>query len=80
LTWDFVSSAIYSEFSQRSTSAHTAHYSGVPRGDRPLSWKKNSQDKQQQYPQGQQQQQSQGDFFQQQKKKCGRGKHSGKAH
>ena len=48
LTWDFVSSAIQSEFSQRSTSAHTACHSDVPRGDRPPSWKKNSQNKQQQ--------------------------------
>ena len=47
LTWNFVSLAIQSEFSWRSTSAHTAHYSGVSRGDRPPSWKKNSQDKQQ---------------------------------
>jgi len=75
LTWDFVSSAIQSEFSWRSTSSHTAHHSGVPRGDRPPSWKKNSQDKQQQRSQGQQQQQSQGDSSQQQKKK-----HGGKAH
>jgi len=80
LTWDFVSSAIQSEFSWRSTSAHTACHSGVPRDDRPLSWKKNSQDKQQQRFQGQQQQQSQEDFSQQQKKRHGRGKHGGKAH
>jgi len=33
---------------QRSTGAHTAHHSGVPRGDCPLSGKKNPQDKQQQ--------------------------------
>jgi len=59
LTWDFMSSAIQSEFSWRSTSVHTAHHSGVPRGDHPPSWKKNSQDKQQ----------SQGDSSQQQKKK-----------
>jgi len=71
LTWNFVSSAIQSEFSQRSTSAHTARHSGVPRGDCPPSWKKNPQDKQQQ---------SQGDFSQQQKKKCGQGKYGGKAH
>ena len=50
LTWDFVSSAIQSEFSRRSTSAHTARHLGVPRGDRPPSWKKNPQDKQQQCP------------------------------
>jgi len=80
LTWDFVSLAIQSEFSRRSTSAHTACHSGVSRGDHPPSWKKNSQDKQQQCPQEQQQQQSQGDSSQQQKKKRGREKHSGKAH
>jgi len=61
-----VSSAIQSEFSQRSTSAHTACHSGVPRGNYPLSWKKNPQDKQQQ---------SQEDSSQQQKKK-----HGDKAH
>ena len=70
LTWDFVSSAIQSEFSQRLTSAHIAHHSGVPRGDHPSSWKKNPQDKQQ----------SQRDSSQQQKKKYGQGKHSDKAH
>jgi len=70
LTWDFVSSAIQSEFSQGSTSAHTACHSGIPRGNHPLSWKKNPQDKQQ----------SQENSSQQQKKKHGRGKHSGKAH
>ena len=80
LTWDFVSSAIQSEFSQRLTSAHTACHLGIPRGDCPPSWKKNSQDKQQQCPQGQQQQQSQGDSSQQQKKKHSQEKHSGKAH
>ena len=37
LTWDFMSLAIQSEFFQRSTSAHTTHYSGVPSGDCPLS-------------------------------------------
>ena len=42
LTWDFVSLAIQSEFSQRLTSAHTAHHSGVPKGDCPSSWKKSS--------------------------------------
>jgi len=71
LTWDFVSLAIQSKFSQRSTSTHTARHSSVPRGDCPLSWKKNSQDKQQQ---------SQEDSSQQQKKKHGQGKHSSKAH
>ena len=80
LTWDFISSAIQSEFSWRSTSAYTARHSGIPRDDRPPSWKKNPQDKQQQHPQRQQQQQSQGDSSQQQKKKRGRGKHGGKAH
>jgi len=58
---------------RRSTSAHTTCYSGVPRSNRPPSWKKNSQDKLQQ-------QQSQGDFSQQQKKKHSQGKHSGKVH
>jgi len=52
LAWDFVSLAIQSEFSRRSTSAHTTCHSGVPRGDCPPSWKKNFQDKQQQHPQG----------------------------
>ena len=61
LTWDFVSSAIQSEFFRRSTSAHTAWHSGVSRGDRPPSWKKNPQDKQQ----------PQGNSSQQQKKKRG---------
>ena len=58
---------------RRSTSAYTTCYSGVPRSNRPPSWKKNSQDKLQQ-------QQSQGDFSQQQKKKHSQGKHSGKVH
>jgi len=70
LTWDFVSSAIQSEFSQRLTSAHTACHSDIPRGDRPPSWKKNPQDKQQ----------SQKDSSQQQKKKHGQGKCSSKVH
>ena len=52
---------------------------GVPRGDRPPSWKKNPHDKQQQCPQGQQQQ-PQGDSSQQQKKKHSQGKRGGKAH